>query len=267
VTSRPGPGQADEEFWREFLTRGDPVELAKRRLYKHLPRDPRCKMCAAPFEGFGASVMRLVGKRRSQMNPQMCTTCFDFLRQHHGGAEIEATLLFADVRGSTALAETMTPTRFREVMGRFYTTATEVVFAGDGFVDKFVGDEIVAMFMPLLAGDEHAARGVETAMALLRATGHEDPAGPWVPVGAGVHTGTTWVGAVGDAQHTEVTVLGDSVNTTARLAAAAGAGEILVTAAAAAAAGIDDTGLERTRLELKGKQETTDVLRLRIRPS
>ena len=78
------------------------------------------------------------------------------------------------------------------------------------------------------------------------------PGGPWVAVGAGVHTGQAWVGAVGDDTHTEITALGDTVNTAARLASAAGAGEILVTAAAAQAADLGP-GLERRALAPQGQ--------------
>jgi adenylate cyclase len=122
---------------------------------------------------------------------------------------------------------------------------------------------LVAMFFPLLSGPRHAARGIDAASALLRATGHTDPAGPWVPLGAGVHTGMAWVGAVGAGTHTTMTALGDAVNTTARLASAAGAGEILVTTDAATAAGLDSS-LEPKRLDLKGKQEPVQVVRLTV---
>ena len=102
-------------------------------------------------------------------------------------------------------------------------------------------------------------------MALLRATGHGDPGGPWVRVGVGVHTGLAWVGAVGDESHTELTALGDTVNVTARLASAASAGEVLVTSVAAQAAGLEP-GLERRELELKGKEQATAVVSLTLRP-
>ncbi len=95
--------------------------------------------------------------------------------------------------------------------------------------------------------------------------GHEDPDGPWVPVGAGVHTGLAWVGAVGDDAHTELTAIGDAVNTTARLASAAAAGEVLVSASAADAAGLDPA-LVRNALELKGKESPTEVVSLRVLP-
>jgi len=217
-------------------------------------------MCAAPFGGIGAPLMRVIGKRRSEWSPTMCNTCNDFLAHHHGGAEIEGTFLFADVRGSTALAERMGSSGFRDLLDRFYSTASAAVFDHDGMVDKFVGDELVAMFVPLLTGERHAARAIEAARALLVATGH--PAAPWVPIGAGVHTGRAWVGAVGEGGHTEITALGDAVNTTARLASVAQAGEILVTTSAADAAGLERS-LERRSLELRGKEQPTEVVVLR----
>lgn len=255
----------DEAFWREFLTRGDSMERVGRRFFRHLPRGPRCRMCAAPFAGPSAPVMRLIGKRQSDQNPTMCNSCFTFMTRHHGGAEVDGTMLFADIRGSTALAESMSPSEFHALLDRFYTTATRVVFDHDGTVDKFVGDELVALFFPLLSGDAHVAQAVEAATGLLRATGHADPDGPWAPVGAGVHTGRAWFGAVGEGSHVELTAVGDAVNIAARLAAQAGTGEVLVSADAAAAAGLDPT-LERRPLELKGKAQTTDVVTLRVGP-
>jgi class 3 adenylate cyclase len=92
---------------------------------------------------------------------------------------------------------------------------------------------------------------------------HADPDGPWVPIGAGVHSGLVWFGAVGQGAHVELTAIGDAVNVTARLAAAAGAGEILVTSDAATAAGLDPE-LERRPLELRGKQGATEVVSLGV---
>jgi adenylate cyclase len=261
MTSKQPPDSGSEAFWHDFLTRGDSTEHRVRLILKRIPASPRCKLCAAPFAGVGGPVMRLVGKRRSDANPNMCQSCFTFLSTHHGGAEIECTLLFADIRGSTTLAESMSSTDFHHLLDRFYTVASGVVFDHDGTVDKFVGDELVAMFVPLLSGEHHAAAAIEAARALLHATGHADPGGPWVPLGAGVHTAVTWFGAVGQGTHVELTALGDAVNTTARLASLAAAGEILVTTDAATAAGLDPA-LERRSLDLKGKQRTTEVVSL-----
>jgi adenylate cyclase len=129
-------------------------------------------------------------------------------------------------------------------------------------VDKFVGDELVAVFPPVY-GAEHPAHAVAAAKAVLRATGHGDPAGPWVPLGAGVHTGLMWFGAVGEGSHVEITVVGDTVNTAARIAAQAAAGEILVSTDAAKAAGLD-TALAHRSLSLKGKEAPLDVVALRM---
>jgi adenylate cyclase len=231
------PPDPDEAFWRDYLTRGDSLERRARLVFKRLPQEPRCRLCAAPFAGVGAPLMRLIGKRPSDMNPSMCNSCFKFVTTHHGGAEVDGTMLFADIRGSTTLAESMSPADFHHLLDRFYTTASTVVFDHDGTVDKFVGDELVAIFFPLLTGDRHPAQAIEAARALLRATGHAEPDGPWVPLGAGVHTGRAWFGAVGQGSHIELTAVGDVVNTAARLASMAAAGEILVTAEAASAGG------------------------------
>jgi adenylate cyclase len=264
-TDQPPTGDT-EAFWREYLTRGDAMETRARRVLKHLPHGPRCKLCAAPFEGPAAPVMRAIGKRPAIKNRNVCSSCFDYIEKHHGGAEIDGSYLFADIRGSTTLAERLPPPEFRALIDRFYTTTAEIVFDHDGGVDKFVGDEIVAFFFPLMSGPRHARKAVDTALAMLRATGHEDPAGPWVPVGVGVSSGMAWVGAVGDEKHTDLTALGDTVNVAARLGSAAKAGELLVTVEAAEAAGLDPS-LERRSLDLKGKSAATGVVSVTVAAS
>ena len=254
-----------DRFWKDYLTNGDKFERRLRQFFRHIPQGPRCKLCAAPFSGPGAPVMRVIGKRPSDKNPQVCSQCFDYIAKKHGGAEIEVSILFADIRGSTTLAEQMTSTEFRALLDRFYAVATRTIYEHDGGVDKFVGDEVVAFFFPGFVGPGHAAAAVASAADLLRATGHEDPAGPWAPVGAGVATGLAWVGAVGDGLKTDVTAVGDTVNTTARLASAARAGEVLVTLEAARQAGLDP-GLDRRSLDLKGKTTATEVVTLTVGP-
>jgi adenylate cyclase len=263
MTADRPPTSGDEAFWREYLTRGDAMETRARRVLRLLPHGPRCKLCAAPFAGAGAPLMRAIGKRPALKNPTVCSSCFDFMEKHHGGAEIDGSFLFADIRGSTTLAERLPPADFRALIDRFLRTASKVVFDNDGGVDKFVGDEIVAFFFPLMSGPRHAEAAINTATALLCATGHADPGGPWVPVGVGVSSGLAWVGAVGDEKRTDLTALGDVVNVAARLGGAARAGEVLVTVEAAHAAGLDP-GLERRSLELKGKSTPTEVVSLTV---
>ena len=254
------PEHGHEDVWKAILLGTDPSFARMRSRLKHVPSEPRCKMCAAPFHGPGRVLMRVIGRVPWAKNPKYCAACFRTMNENHGGAEIDASFLFADVRGSTTLAEQVSPTEFRRQLDRFYETASRVLVDHDGIVDKFVGDEVVGMFIPALTHDAHAARAVDAALSLLAATGHGSADGPWLPIGIGVHTGIAFVGTVGPAPVTEMTALGDVVNTAARLASAAGTGELLLTAVAASAAGFDTVGHERRLLALKGKRDATDVV-------
>ena len=246
-------------MWRAILDGTDPVYARNRGRLKHLPGTPRCKMCAAPFGGPASILMRWQGRAPWPNNPDYCGACFQLLDRYHGGAEIESSFLFADIRGSTTLAEGMSATAFRTLLARFYDIAARVLVAHDGIVDKFVGDEVVGIFIPALAHDEHPAHAIDAARALLDATGHSDPAAPWLPVGVGVATGIAFVGSVGETHTAAMTALGDIVNVTARLASAAGPGEILVNDRAAERAHLEIGSLERRSLALKGKTQLTTV--------
>jgi adenylate cyclase len=138
-------------------------------------------------------------------------------------------------------------------MNRFYRVSSGVLVDGDAIIEKFVGDEVVGLFLPFMTGPDHARKALETATALLRATGHGSPGGPWLPIGAGVHTGAAFVGIVTSAEGTsDFTALGDAMNIAAHLAAQAGVGEILVTSRSAGAASLGWDALERRHLSLKG---------------
>jgi adenylate cyclase len=219
-------------------------------------------MCNSPFGAPVGPVLRVVGKGRWPGNPAYCRGCFRDLYNHRDGAEVEFTSFFADIRGSTTLAETMPAQEYRALMDRFYAAASTVLIDHEAVVDKFVGDEVVGIFVPALAGPGHAGQAVDAAIELLQATGNDGPA-PWVLIGIGVNTGVAYVGAVGTEDHVEFTALGDAVNVAARLAAAAGAGELLVTEATAAAAGYDVGGLEHRSLDLRGKSSSTEVVAIR----
>ena len=249
----------ESELWRRLLLGTDPSVVRLRRRHRRIPSPPRCKMCAAPFGPPGGWVLRYFGHARWAKNPKYCEGCFRTLQANHGGAEVECSLLFADVRGSTTLAERMRPTEFRALMGRFYDEAFAALIDFNAIVDKFVGDEVIGIFIPAYSGSEHALHAVEAAHRLLAVTGHGLESGPWIPIGVGVHSGVAFVGSVGQGPDTELTALGDPVNVAARLAAAAGPGEVLVTTELATAAG-GTPGREHRSLQLKGRSEPTDVV-------
>lgn len=208
--------------------------------------------------------MHVMGRDQSRFNPRYCQPCERFA--HPGGAEVVLTMLFADVRGSTNLAAKMSALEFSRLINRFYSVATDVLVKTDAMVDRLIGDEVVGLFIPGIAGPYHPSRAIEAAQNLLDLTGHRDPSGPWVPVGVGIHTGSAFVGVVGGSEDhpTDFTALGDNVNITARLASKAAPGEILISDAAYAAAGLDLGDLEHQQLELKGKDELVGVRVLRI---
>ena len=98
-----------------------------RRFWRTIPSAPRCKMCTSPFGPPAGPLLRLIGKGRWAGNSDYCAGCFKQLYRHRDGAEIECTLLFADIRGSTQLAESMSATDFRALLDRYYRTAAEVL--------------------------------------------------------------------------------------------------------------------------------------------
>ena len=256
-----------EETWRGFLTGTHPALKRERRVWRVLPTAPRCKLCNAPFAGPGGVMMRLIGKQRSPKNPNYCNMCTIQTRKlRGGGAEIELSLLFADVRGSTTLAERMTPMEFSQLLNRFYGTASRILIDSDALVDKLVGDEVIGLYLPYV--NAHPVKAIQAARDLLLATGHADPGGPWLPVGAGIHTGVAYVGIVGTEDTVfDLTALGDTVNITARLASLAATGEVLISDAAYATAKLDLGDLEHRSLQLKGRSEPIGVRVLRVTPS
>ena len=257
------------EAWLGYLT-GNHEWLNSNwriRFMKRLPSDPRCKVCGAPFQGVGRPLLPALGMpftKRSAMNPTLCNQCEVLVTTHEVGAEVELTLLFADVRGSTELAERVGPTEFQRQIDRFYRAATDALVRSAALVDKLVGDEVIALYVPGVAGEQHQRRAIDAALELLRVTGHGSVEGPWLPIGAGVHTGVAWIGAVGSSTAlNQLTVLGDAANTAARLASAAGAGEVLVTFDAWEGSGTEAVERDTRTLELRGKQQPVSVKVLR----
>jgi adenylate cyclase len=247
-----------EKFWRTYLTTGEfEKERRQRHLFRLLPGSPRCKNCYAPFQGTGSIIVKtFYGKVPSNLNPQLCNICEQFAQQFQGGAEIELSLLFADVRGSTTLAETMNPTQYSQLINRFYKAATKVMVNSDALIDKIIGDQVAGMYVPGFAGQEHARRAIDAAQNILHLTGHQDKDGPWIELGVGVHTGTAFVGSLGSEQGTtDITVLGDAANIAARLSTEAGVGEVLISEPAFSAAEIQLGDLEKRTLNLKGRSE------------
>ena len=243
-------------WWFWFSTNAFAVDKRLRHILRVLPRDPRCKFCNAPFQGVGGLVVRaLFGKQRSALNPRYCNLCEIASQEFPGGAEVEMSMLFIDIRGSTALSEKLSPTEFSQVINRFYAAATKVIIEEDGLVEKLAGDEVAAFWGAGFAGRDYIERTVHVAQKLLSLMD-----GQKIPVGIGVHAGIAYFGAMGTTEGlTEISAKGDEVNTAARLASKAAAGEIIVSEQALQKAHLDGSQLESRSLELKGISQSVSV--------
>lgn len=243
-------------WWFWFTTNAFAVDKRLRHFQRALPRDPRCKFCNAPFQGIGGALMQvLFRKQRSALNPRYCNLCEIAARDFPGGAEVPMSMLFIDIRGSTALSEKMTPTEFSQLISRFYAAATKVIIEEDGLVEKLAGDEVAAFWGAGFAGTDYVQRTIHVAQKLLDIMERQK-----IPVGIGVHAGVAYFGSIATAEGlTDISAKGEEVNMTARLASKAGVGEIIVSEPALKAAGIDGSDLEARSLELKGISEAVMV--------
>jgi len=243
-------------MWRDVLLHGH------RGRWAFLPAEPRCIVCAQPFQGLGGTLLRtFTGYRPSRMSPNVCNMCEDVMPA--GGAEVDTAILFADIRGSTTIAERLGATEYAALLDRFYRASSRVMVTEEqGWIDKFVGDELMALFIPAMGAD-YRTRSVNSGIGLLRAVGYTPGQEPWLPLAVGVHAGPAFVGKVGAAGSNAVTALGDTVNAAARIQAQAAAGELLLSEDLYASVEHAYPGLERRTLTLRGREGTTDVHVLR----
>ncbi len=250
-----GDGGEESEYWRSLLSGEDKGLAAYSRVFRSIPSAPRCKLCMAPFEGPVAPLFRLVGFRRWALNQQLCSFCIKDLDRHKGGAELPVSLLFADVRGSTTLAETMTPTDYRASLERFFAVVSQAVDSEDGVIDHIVGDGVMAMWIPGFVGTNHPARAVSAGRKVVHGLQADQRLGESFPIGVGVHTGVAFVGVVGEKGSHDFTVVGDTANTVARLGSAAAGGDLIMSDSIVQEARVDTQGLDPLVLNLKGKSE------------
>ncbi len=249
------------EHWRRIFEEGQEFRRL-RWVFRRLPSDPRCHLCHAPFRGLGGRILRVTrGIRPSGLNPRYCNDCELLGAEHPGGVETDVAILFADVRGSTHLAEQMSALEFSTLIDRFYRESADVLIRADALIEKLIGDAVTAIFVPGLAGERYVARAIDAGRDLVEATSRDTAEGGAVPVGVGVHAGRAFVGAVGQTEGVAtISALGDTVNVAARLSDAAAAGEVLVSTAAYAAAGYPVPDGSVRRLQLKGHTEPVDAV-------
>jgi adenylate cyclase len=245
----------NEEVWRAVFAEGHPKLKQFQRFHMRLPSPPRCKMCFVPFGGIGGACMRWRGKGPSHRNPHFCNACDAFINAFPGGAEVDLSILFVDVRNSVGLAERLGPTVFSSIMRDFFKVATQQLFDTDGFVIEFIGDAVAGIYPPGFCGPKHARKAIAGAEHLVRGKMPSAPDGTELPIGVGVHTGTVFIGTVVGAEggYHDVQPFGDNVNVAARLSSIAAPTQALISDATFVAADCNPAGLHMRKLDLKGR--------------
>ncbi len=183
-----------------------------------------------------------------------------------GGEEREVSILFSDIAGFTRLAETMPPTDLVQALNDYFTAMTTIIEQHGGFVDKFIGDAIVAVFGAPLAQHDHATQAVRAALAMQQAVNaeprHFTLAGQAFSIRIGINTGPVLIGNIGSPRRLNYTIIGDAVNLAARLEGANKQyhSNILVSETTAAAAGPAFAWRLIDRVRVLGREQPVAIL-------
>lgn len=185
-----------------------------------------------------------------------------------GGVNQTVTVLFADIRGFTAISEREKPEKVVNLLNKYFSVMSDIIFSHGGTLDKYIGDGLMAIFGAPTVGEEDALNAVKAAVTMqkqvaklneeLRAEGYEG-----ISIGIGLHTGEATIGYIGSDKRSEYTAIGDTVNLASRLESNAGGGQILMSEATAAASGNLIPVNQREPLTVKNRVQPVTVLEVR----
>jgi adenylate cyclase len=181
-----------------------------------------------------------------------------------GGTRQQITVLFADVRGFTTLSEERPPEEIVEMLNRYFSLASDIIFRHDGTLDKYIGDGLFAFFGAPYEDPLHPLKAVRAAWELQQALGAFNESLqrdhlPTVSVGIGINTGAALVGYIGSEKRTDYTAIGDTVNTAARLESMARAQQIIVSADTAELIADEFIFCSLGSTALKGKAQPLEI--------
>jgi len=226
-----------------------------------------CKGCwqqmhvPVPLRGVVSLPFRAFGIRPSRMNPNTCTICelmFSTVMKARK-ITIDATVLFADLRGYTSLSQSQSPDAMSALLDAFYDECAGAIWECDGLLNKTIGDAVMAVFNFPIRQDDHTRQAVLAARAiqerwsarhqmLVETLGLAEVA---LGIGVGIHCGELSFGEFGRS-HRDLTAIGTVVNTASRAQSAAAAGEILLTQAVYDRVSSELTGSRAQDYQLKG---------------
>lgn len=181
-----------------------------------------------------------------------------------GGVNQEVTVMFADIRGFTAMSEEMEPARVVEILNEYFTRVTDVIFDNGGTLDKYIGDAVMAVFGAPISKGNDAANAVNSAIQIQRLLielNRDAAARKWpeLRVGIGINTGNAIAGNIGSPRRLDYTVVGDAVNTAQRLMTNAVGGQILIAESTAGKLGRNFDLARLPELKVKGRSEAVPV--------
>jgi len=221
------------------------------------------QMDTAIFEGLQIQKVREAFSRR--VGPQMMERLItasdrDLLK----GERVVVTTLFSDIRGFTSISERIAPEILVQMLNEHLSALTDIVIAHEGFVDKFVGDCVMALYNAPERQPDHALRAVKTALEMMKA--HRRLMKQWdalgwesTPIGIGIDTGETIVGNFGSVQRIEYTAISRHVNLASRLCGAAEGDQILISEATYDLIRDEIVAEPLPALKLKGVAEMVDA--------
>ena len=233
-----------------------------------------CKGCwqhmsmPIPIRGPLSIPLRMLGVKISRMNPNLCNICETMFTRVKRRKQIivTSTVLFADLRGYTALSQDAASSEVVDMLHGFTDECAEAVWARDGIVNKFIGDAMLAIFNFPIMRDDHVQQAVLAAQDIQRRWAKRSSqalagTASALGLGIGIHTGKASIGEIGTA-YKDFTIIGPVVNMASRIQNAAGVGEILVSGDVYEQAKALFSGSQSRQFDLKGIDQSTTLHRL-----
>jgi adenylate cyclase len=228
------------------------VLLERARLNQRLDRESQARERLTRF--LSPEVLREVVERGMDLDAE--------------GRTGRVSVLFCDIRGFTALAESMEPKQLVRMLNGFFERMVDVIFQHGGVLDKFIGDALMAVWGAPIERPNDARRAVEAGLAMIDALGAFGALGrergwPELKIGIGINTGEVVIGTVGSSRRMEYTVMGDAVNLAARVCDLAQGGQMLVTSATLDACGAGGSKPPRVKrlppAQVRGRKKAVQV--------
>ena len=228
------------------------------------PLAANCLVCGIPLVGLAAVILKWRGIGRSPRNPNCCTRCGAHLEE---GRLVEMTVVFADLSGFTEMTGRLGATTIYSVVDEFLRLASTTLISHGAFIDKYIGDAVMALFNVPIKRADHAAAAVAASAKLQELLPElSQRLGTPLHASVGIASGFAQVGRLGSDDIKDYTAIGEAVNQAARLQTQALPNEVLVSQDVYKEIASDYPGIPAETLVLKGFPQPTVAYRLNGQP-